>query len=164
MAFYKEIAESNPEYLIAYPLGAERIGISVAPGQGIIKRGTVVYQQANGLFAPAGSAQIVGTNYIAVLDETVDTNENASVAAAVRAYIKGRLFAKYIILANNDTLTAANELVLRQQGITLDEIVGDRVLKTAIPPLPTKPTTAPPRLTMWIIRLWAALIPSWPTL
>lgn len=138
MAFYKEIAESNPEYLIAYPLGAERIGISVAPGQGIIKRGTVVYQQANGLFAPAGSAQIVGTNYIAVLDETVDTNENASVAAAVRAYIKGRLFAKYIILANNDTLTAANELVLRQQGITLDEIVGDRVFENGYPTITYK--------------------------
>lgn len=121
---YKTIGTNNPDYLLADPQGADVIAIPVAPGNGTIKRGTVMYRKASGLYAPAASGQVTASNYLVVIDETVDSSANLVVAEDARAYRAGRLVAGKVKLAADADLTAAHALILRQQGIVLDHMMG----------------------------------------
>lgn len=120
MDMYKVIGQHKPDYLLADPQGAELIAIPLEPGNGTVKRGTIVYRKASGLFAPAAEAEAVTTNFLAVVDETVDTTLNATVAEDARAYRAGRLAKNKVTLAADAAVTPAVELVLRKQGIMLD--------------------------------------------
>lgn len=119
---YNVIGTNNPEYLLADPVGAEVIAISMEPGNGIISRGTIVYLKANGMYAPAAAAQADGTKYLAVLDETVNTSADMAVGDVARAYRAGRLIAGKVTLESGADVTAAVALILRKQGITLDHM------------------------------------------
>lgn len=119
MNLFGTIGTSNPEYLLADPNGCHKIAIPCEPGNGTVKRGTIMYRKANGMFAPAAAANAVSTSYLAVLDETVDTDANLGIAEDAAAYQNGRLIAGKVTLASDGEVTAAIELVLRQQGITL---------------------------------------------
>lgn len=128
---YNKIAESNTQYLLASPLGAIAIGVHLKPEQGVVERGTIMYRNASGMFEKAAPAQIVSTNYLVVLNETVDTADSATIAAAAPAYIAGVFFRNAVKLASG-TLSAANELVLRTQGITFDVMVGDATVNNVV--------------------------------
>lgn len=121
MSMYGVIGTNNPEYLLADPQGADVIAIPVEPGNGVIARGTVMYRKTTGLYAPAAAGQATGSNYLAVLDESVNSNANMVVAEDARAYRAGRLIAKKVTLAAGAAVTAAIALVLRQQGIVFDQ-------------------------------------------
>ena len=123
MAMYETIGTSNPNYLLADPQGADKIGIPMEPGNGTVKRGTVVYRKSTGMWAPAAAAQAVITNPLAVLDETVDTDADAKIAEDALAFRAGRLIAGKVTLAADAALTDAAALVLREQGIVLDRMV-----------------------------------------
>lgn len=122
---YNVIGTSEYDQLLADPQGADVITIPCEPGNGEIKRGTVMYRKASGLWAPAASAQVVNTNMLAVINETVATGSapasgttvTAEDAAAYRAgiFIEGR-----VKLTANAALSDANKVVLRQQGIVFD--------------------------------------------
>jgi hypothetical protein len=118
---YKKIGEYKPDYLLADPNGADVITVPIEPGNGTIKRGTVLYRKSNGMYAPAASANVAATNYLVVLDEEINSNADLVVAEDAKAYRAGRLIAGKVKLASDADLTAANVVVLRQQGLVLDQ-------------------------------------------
>lgn len=122
MNMYEVIGTNNPEYLLADPEGADLISIPCEPKNGTIKRGTVVYRKASGMYAPAAAANVVSTNMLAVLDETVDTDANETVAEDARAFRGGRLIYSKVFLTGDVALTAANIVVLRGEGIVFDQM------------------------------------------
>lgn len=122
MSMYEVIGKNNPEYLLADPQGADAIAIPCEPGSGTVKRGTVMYRKANGMYAPAASANVAASNLLAVLDESVDTDANMAIAEDARAYRGGRLIYGRVTLANDGALSAANIAVLRGQGIVFDQM------------------------------------------
>lgn len=123
---YKKIGESGYDQLLADPQGADVIAVPCEPGNGDIKRGTILYRKASGLWAPAAAAQIVNTNQLVVLNEDVATgNAPASgttvTAEDAAAYRAGRFIAGRVTLAADAALTEAHKVILRQQGIVFDQ-------------------------------------------
>lgn len=123
MSMYEVIGTNNPEYLLADPNGTDKIAIPCKPGNGTINRGTVMYRGADGMWLPAAEADAVDTNFLAVLDESVDTDANATIAEDASAYRAGRLIAGRVTLKDGAELTAAVQLALRKQGIVFDQMV-----------------------------------------
>lgn len=122
MSMYEVIGVNNPEYLLADPQGADEIAIPCEPGNGTVKRGTVMYRKDTGMYAPAESANIVSTNQLVVLDETVDTDANTEIAEDAKAFRAGRLIYGKVFLKNDAALTAAHVVALRLQGIYFDQM------------------------------------------
>lgn len=117
---YGTVGVNNPEYLEAG--GGRAVAVSMEPGHGIVKRGTVLYRKESSvLYAPAAAANVIDGNSLAVLREDVDTDASATVAAAAAAYISGELLAGAVVLSDGETNpTAAQAHVLRKQGIILN--------------------------------------------
>lgn len=122
---FQNIGKWEPEYLLSDPAGAQPFAIHCTPGNGTLQRGQIMKRDENGMFSPAASADIVDTNYLAVLNETVDTNADATVAAAAAAYRAGKMIESKLVLKDGGSLTAANKLVLRRQGFLLDILMED---------------------------------------
>lgn len=122
---YATIGKWEPEYLLSDPQGADVIAISCTPGKGKIARGMIMKREANGMYAPAAAADIVDTNYLVVLNEAVDTDADATVAADAAAYRAGHMIESKLILSDGAALTAAHKLVLRQQGILTGLLMED---------------------------------------
>lgn len=119
-ALYSVIGESNPTYLLADPQGADLISIPCEPGHETIFQGQLMYRKATGLYAPAAAENIIGTNNLVVLNEAVDTSADLTISEDAAAYRAGRLIASKLLVSGGSALTAAQKLVLRQQGILLD--------------------------------------------
>lgn len=120
MSLFATIGENNPTYLVADPTGLDPIGIPCEPGNGIVARGTVMYRKASGLYAPAATANVVTTNQLVVLDETVDTAANETIAEDARAFRGGRFISGKVFLAAGAALTDAEKATLRTVGILFD--------------------------------------------
>lgn len=124
---YETIGTKNYADLLANTIGADVTSVPMEPGNGIVKRGTIVYRKASGFWAPAAAANAVITNQLAVLDEAVDTTglvgESKTIAETARVYRAGHFVTGKITLANDAAVTAAVEVVLREQGIVLDPMV-----------------------------------------
>lgn len=129
---YEVIGVNNPSYLLADPQGADKMAIPCKPGNGVIGRGTVMYRAADGMWLPASAAEAVDTNMLAVLDETVDTDQNATIAEDAAAYRAGRLIAGKVTLKDGAALTAAVQLALRKQGIVFDQMVSTETFTNTV--------------------------------
>lgn len=116
---YGKVASYEPSYLLSDPTGANLIAVSAEPGNGTVERGTVLYRKENGMYAPAAAGNATAGNDLVVLDETVDTDAEATIAETVRVYRAGRLISGKVVLAEGAAVTPAIALVLRQQGIVL---------------------------------------------
>lgn len=119
---YGKIGQNDPSYLLADPIGAEKIGVSLKPGVGTIKRGTVIYRNASNLYEAAAAANIIATNYLAVLDEEVTSATGETIAPVAAAYRTGRLIAGKVLTSAGTAVTAAQEVILREQGILLSQM------------------------------------------
>lgn len=115
---YGKIGEITPEILLGDPAGAEVIAVPCEPGNGIVKRGTILYRKSSGMYAPAATGDVVITNELVVIDEAVNTDANMVIAEDARAYRSGRFVKGKVTLKNDGTVTAAHEVVLRAMGIT----------------------------------------------
>lgn len=106
---------------------ADPIAVNLLPGQGVMKRGTVLYKNASGFYLPAASAQITDSNDLVVLNETVDTGSDATAVAEVAAaYREGTFISGKIMYDNSGTPTAvteAHKVVLRLFGIKFNQSV-----------------------------------------
>ena len=120
---YGVVGTSNPTYLLADPQGADVFAIPCEPGNGVVKRGTVMYRKASGMWAPAAAAQAVITNQLCVLDEEVDTTADAAIAEDARAFRAGCFIKGKVTLAADAAITDAVETVLRAQNIVFDRMV-----------------------------------------
>ncbi len=122
-ALYGVVGTSNPDYLLSDPQGADIIAIPCTPGKGVIKRGTVMFRESNGMWSPAASANISTSNRLAILNVDVDTDANPAVAEDAAAYRAGRFINGRVKYDNSGTLTAvteAHKVVLRLEGIVFD--------------------------------------------
>lgn len=120
MDLYSKIGEQTYTNLLADPQGADVIGVDMEPGNGIVKRGTLIYRKANGFYAPAASAQVTTSYMLAVLNEDVDTGDSVAegaIAEAAAAYRAGRFIDGAVKLASDATVTAAHKVVLNLMGI-----------------------------------------------
>lgn len=118
---YNVAGVSNPSALLADPTGAEKIAVSVKPGVGAIARGTVLYRNGS-LYEAADSAALIATNYLVVLDEAIDSPTEEKTAPVAAAYRAGRLIYGLVKLKDGTAVTAAQALILRNQGIVLDQM------------------------------------------
>ena len=136
MSLYETIGTNNPSYLLADPQGVDVIAIPCEPGNGIVKRGTIMYRKETGLWAPAAAENAIAANQLAVLDETVNTAgvaaTGATIAEDARAYRAGRFIRGKVTLANDAAVTASAEVVLRTQGILFDQMVGNGTFKNTV--------------------------------
>lgn len=120
MALYGKVGSLNPTYLLSDPIGAEPIAIPCEPGAAIIEAGTIMYRKSTGLYAPATTTQMDGSYSLVVLAEDVDVTVSATVAEDAAAYRSGRFVRGKVKLAAGNAITAAYELILRQQNIVFD--------------------------------------------
>jgi len=122
-ALYGVVGTSNPDHLLSDPQGADIIAIPCTPGKGVVKRGTVMFRESNGMWSPAASANISTSNQLAILNVDVDTDANPAVAEDAAAYRAGRFINGRVKYDNSGTLTAvteAHKVVLRLEGIVFD--------------------------------------------
>lgn len=124
MKLYETYGKNDPVNLLADPTGADKIAIPCKPGNGTIAQGTVMYRGADGMYLPAAAAEAVDTNFLVVLDETVDTDADATIAEDAAAYRGGKLIASKVTLKDGAALTDAVVLALRKQGIVLNQMAG----------------------------------------
>ena len=122
MNMFETIGVNEPTYLLADPQGADVIAIPVAAGKGVVARGTVVFRNAEGAYEAATAADVIATKFLAVIDESVDTSAEQNNEDA-KAYRAGRLIAGKVVLKDGSAVTAAQAIVLRAQGIVLDQMV-----------------------------------------
>ncbi len=137
MNLYETIGTYNPTYLLSSPSGADLIAVPMEPGNGTVKRGTVIYRKSTGFWAPAAAENAVAANQLAVLDETVDTTGQVgtekTVAENACAYRAGHFIQGKVTLANDAAVTAAAEAALRTQGIAFDQMVGGETFDNSTP-------------------------------
>ncbi len=116
---YENLGKSTDSPLETAGVGFDTASVSLEPGNGTVKRGTVLYRKSGALYAPAAAANILNTNQLVVLREDVDTDASATVAALGDVIVAGGLLAEYVLLSDGSKLNAAQALILRQQGIVL---------------------------------------------
>ena len=106
---------------------ADPIAVNLLPGQGVMKRGTVLYKNASGFYLPAGTSQISTSYDLVVLNEDVDTgNDGTAVAEVAAAYREGTFINGKVKYDNSGTLTPvtdAHKVVLRLFGIKFNQSV-----------------------------------------
>lgn len=106
---------------------ADPIAVNLLPGQGELKRGTLLYKNASGFYVKAGNSQISTSYDLVVLNETVDTgNDGTAVAEVAAAYREGTFIDGKVKYDNSGTLTAvtaAHKVVLRLFGIKFNQSV-----------------------------------------
>ena len=125
---YGTIGTSTPECLLADPIGARPIAVPVEPGNGTLKRGTLLVRKSSGLWAPAATSDVANTNLFAVLNEEIESGASVAdnpVAETAAAYETGRFIdGKVLYYKTADTKydvpTAAMKVVLARQGIFFD--------------------------------------------
>lgn len=116
---YQNLGKSTDSPLETAGVGFDTASVSLEPGHGTVKRGTVLYRKSAALYAPATADNILTTNQLVVLREDVDTEESATVAALGDVIVAGGLLAEYVTLSDGTNLNAAQALILRKQGIVL---------------------------------------------
>ena len=119
-SIYGKIGESKPDYLLSDPKDGDKIAVPMYPGNGVVKRGTLLFRESNGMYSPAAAADAVDNNSLVVLDETVDTDVSETIAENAAAYRAGHFVDGRVTLKNDGELTDAIKLTLRKQGIVFD--------------------------------------------
>lgn len=120
---YETIGTSTPDQILA-KVEADPIAVNLLPGQGVIKRGTLLYKDSDGFYEAAASANITTSSEIVVLNETVDTgSEDEGVAEVAAAYREGTFIDGRVTLASDGAVTAAHKVVLRLMGIKFNQSV-----------------------------------------
>ena len=124
---YDVIGTQNYTNLLSDPQGADLIAIPVEPAQGQLKAGMLMYRATSGLYKKATTSQISTSYFLVVLKEDIDTGSSVTPGAAAEdaaAYRAGRFVDGVVTYDNSGTatkVTAAHKVVLKLQGIMLDE-------------------------------------------
>jgi hypothetical protein len=98
-------------------------GVTLAKGQGVLKRGTVVANiTASGLAKPVDRTKADGTQIpVGILTDTVDTGDGTALTDyKTTAYVSGLFNGKALIFGGTDTV-ANHETKLRELGIYLKD-------------------------------------------
>lgn len=129
-----KIGECGQDNLIAglFPR-ALTMGVKVAAGEGLLKRGTLLTAKSDGTYVICGKKVATGEgesaqtttcgNPSAVL--TVDVDASGSTAVAAVAYRSGNFNPHAVIVAKDYTLTAADKDNLRKYDIVFTDMMED---------------------------------------
>ncbi|MEI3300747.1 MAG: head decoration protein [Eubacterium sp.] len=122
MDLFEKIGECKPDNLIAgTKFGFLTRGIKLAAGQGVLKRGTLLYDKGDGTYAmfDASVEKIVPSG---ILTDKVDTGASTSGNAVVaEEYITGTFNLAAVTAASGTTVANYTE-ELRKLGIFLKEV------------------------------------------
>lgn len=123
--FYDVVGTSKYDQLLSDPRGADPISIPCKPGNGSIKRGTVMYRDESDMWLPAANENVVATNQLVVLNADVETGDapgpgETATAPEAAAYRAGHFVAGRVTLKSGAALSEANKVVLRLQGIVFN--------------------------------------------
>ena len=129
-----KVGECGQDNLIAglFPR-ALTMGVKVAAGEGLLKRGTLLTAKSDGTYVICGKKVTTGEgesattttygNPSAVL--TVDVDASGSTAATAVAYRSGNFNPNAVIVAKDYTLTAADKDNLRKYDIVFTNMMED---------------------------------------
>lgn len=129
-----KVGECGQDNLIAglFPR-ALTMGVKVAAGEGLLKRGTLLTAKSDGTYVICGKKVTTGEgesattttygNPSAVL--TVDVDASGSTAATAVAYRSGNFNPHAVIVAKDYTLTAADKDNLRKYDIVFTGMMED---------------------------------------
>lgn len=129
-----KVGECGQDNLIAglFPR-ALTMGVKVAAGEGLLKRGTLLTAKSDGTYVICGKKVTTGEgesattttygNPSAVL--TVDVDASGSTAATAVAYRSGNFNPHEVIVAKDYTLTAADKDNLRKYDIVFTDMMED---------------------------------------
>lgn len=129
-----KVDERGQDNLIArlFPR-ALTMGIKVAAGEGLLKRGTILTAKDDGTYVICGKKVTTGegdnaqttvySNPSAVLTVDVDASGTAAVTAV--AYHSGNFNSNAVIVAEDYTLTAADKDTLRKYNILFTDMMDD---------------------------------------
>lgn len=129
-----KVSECGQDNLIAglFPR-ALTMGVKVAAGEGLLKRGTLLTAKNDGIYVICGKKVTTGEgesattttygNPSAVL--TVDVDASGSTAATAVAYRSGNFNPHAVIVAKDYTLTAADKDNLRKYDIVFTDMMED---------------------------------------
>lgn len=129
-----KVGECGQDNLIAglFPR-ALTMGVKVAAGEGLLKRGTLLTAKSDGTYVICGKKVTTGEgesattttygNPSAVL--TVDVDASGSTAATAVAYRSGNFNPHAVIVAKDYTLTAADKDNLRKYDIVFTNMMED---------------------------------------
>lgn len=111
----RNVAEVTFDGLVDAAYANKSCGVTVASGQGILKRGSVLAVK-NGKCILLGSETGNGIEARYILNKEVDATSADAVAIA---YEEGRFIKQHLIVANEYTMTAADIDALRVHNIGL---------------------------------------------
>lgn len=115
---------TSADYSLLAGTGTEsEIGVALAPGNGVVARGTIIKKGENGLYAPATTGTLSGGECAVIISDTDTGAEGTGVAPSAAAYKTGRFITGKAKLASGQ-LSATDVLELRRQGITFDGMSG----------------------------------------
>lgn len=129
-----KVGECGQDNLIAglFPR-ALTMGVKVAAGEGLLKRGTLLTAKSDGTYVICGKKVTTGEgesattttygNPSAVL--TMDVDASGSTAATAVAYRSGNFNPHAVIVAKDYTLTAADKDNLRKYDIVFTDMMED---------------------------------------
>lgn len=122
---YDVVGTSKYDQLLSDPKGTDPIFIPCKPGNGSVKRGTVMYREESGLWSPASNEEVTAEKQLVVLNETVETGDapgpgETATAPEAAAYRAGHFVAGRVTLKSDAALSEANKVVLRLQGIVFN--------------------------------------------
>ena len=129
-----KVGECGQDNLIAglFPR-ALTMGVKVAAGEGLLKRGTLLTAKSDGTYVICGKKVTTGEgesattttygNPSAVL--TVDVDASGSTSATAVAYRSGNFNPHAVIVAKDYTLTAADKDNLRKYDIVFTDMMED---------------------------------------
>lgn len=130
----RKVDERGQDNLIArlFPR-ALTMGIKVAAGEGLLKRGTILTAKDDGTYVICGKKVTTGegddaqttvcSNPSAILTVDVDASGTAAVTAV--AYHSGNFNPNAVIVAEDYTLTAADRDTLRKYNILFTDMMDD---------------------------------------
>lgn len=129
-----KVDECGQDNLIArlFPR-ALTMGIKIAAGEGLLKRGTILSVNESGAYVVCGKSVTTGegdtavtttySNPGAILADDVDASGDADVTAV--AYRSGNFNPNAVIVADGYTLTAADKDTLRKYDIVFTNMMED---------------------------------------
>lgn len=119
MDLYEVIGTSNRKNLLADPKGADPIAVPVKPNAAAIKAGALLYRNSSGLYEPIATGSVATDVDMVVLGEDLPIN-SGTVAEDALAYRAGTFVDGVVTVTGATSLTAAQKLILRKQGIVFD--------------------------------------------
>lgn len=117
---YNVIGTADYANLLADPKGADPISINVKPVSGDLKKGQLMYRNANGLFEAATTSQLTTSYNVVVLAEDVPGDAALAVAPVALAFRAGTFIDGAVFYTAGTAIDEQYKVVLRLMGIVFD--------------------------------------------